>query len=100
MPNITWYGPEFGEGSTGDRVSHTTPVVKKLKEKSTEIQRRAAWFLDSRARHRTGDSKVTVKHHPTTYLDSYVELEDHTNAYGAVGIEMEHHVLRDAANSI
>lgn len=103
MPRIRWYGPDKGKGSTGDRVSHTTPVVDAVKAKANEIGAKAAFLLDSRALHRTGDSQIHVKHHPTTYLDSWVYLKDPSDGpeeHGAAyGIELRHHVLRDALDS-
>lgn len=96
MPDIEWYGPPFGKGSTGDRVSHTTPVVDALRSKANEIGRTAAFLLDARSRHRTGDSQVKVVHYPKTDLDSVIELHDPDGKGGSAGIEMEHHVLRDA----
>lgn len=103
MPRITWYGPKFGHNSTGDRVSHTFAVAKALKEKANEIGHQAAWNLDTRPKERTGASQIRTRHYPITDMDSYVYLEDLSQGdsqYAAMGIEMEHHVLQDAVDSV
>jgi hypothetical protein len=104
VPKIYWYGPKYGDGSTGDRVSHTYRVAGALRLKAMEIAHVAAFLLDSRAQHRTGDSQIKVKHYPTTHLDSIVYLEDPWDkgeTHGAAaGIEKTHHVLRDAVDSV
>ena len=98
MPNITWYGPSSnrGEGSTGDRVSHTEPVVEAIKAKANDIARRAAFLLEARAKERTGDSQIKVKHHPRTYVDSVVYLEDPNGEKAATGINLHHKIFEDA----
>jgi hypothetical protein len=112
VPNINWYGPEFGSGSTGERVSYTRPVADKVRDKAIEIGRRAAWFLDSRPEirreHGELSSEVEVMHWPTPgvraktgpNIDSHVILTDPLGKGAAAGIEKRHRVLHDAANSM
>jgi hypothetical protein len=100
VPKIRWYGPQFGDGSTGDRVSHTTPVVNAVTAKAKEIGYKAAWLLDTRAMHRTGESQIRVSHHPATWVDAHVLLEDPNDKRAAAGIEKTHHVLQDAVDSV
>jgi hypothetical protein len=68
-----------------------------------EIAHEAAWLLDERAKERTGDSQIRTRHYPVTDMDSYVYLEDLSHGesrWAAMGIEMEHHVLQDAVDSV
>lgn len=113
MPNIKWYGPKRGHGSTGHRVSYTRPVAAAVRLKAMEIAHEAAFLLDSRAQRRTGDSQILTRHYPnpgfekgstgSPIIDSFVLLADPDPGNGkgrdkgaAASIEITHNVLRDA----
>lgn len=94
MPKIYWYGPEFGNGSTADRVSHIHDVADALKETANEIGHKAAFLLDSRAIQRRqemdGAAEIKTLHYPGTKLDSYAYLKDPNNKGAAQAIENGH----------
>jgi hypothetical protein len=94
MPKIYWYGPAYGNGSTGDRVSHTYPVAKALRRVANDIAHDAAFLLDSRSRLRRqgedGSAEIKTLHYPATQMDSYAYLIDPNNKGAAQGIENGH----------
>lgn len=123
MPRIHWYGPRYGSDSTHDRVSHTYAVAGAVRLKAMEIAHVAAFLLDAKAQHRTGDAQITTMHWPSpgvrastgANIDSYVLLEDPDNKRAAQGIENGHwyttkdgkrewieglHVLKEASESV
>ena len=87
MPKIYWYGPEMGEGSTGDRVSHTYPVVNAMRSAATAIGMRAKFNLETYPQHRTGGAQIGMQQEK---LDFYVYLRDPNNHAAAQGIENGH----------
>lgn len=111
MPRIRWYGPEYGKGSTGERVSYTRPVAHAVRHKADEIGHMAEFLLDSRPEvrreHGAFSSNIIVRHWPTAgmrsstgpSIDSQVYLVDPSGKGGAAGIEKRHHILEDAAGS-
>lgn len=91
MPKIEWYGPEKGQGSTGDIVSHTYPVVNAMRSGAQRIAFQAAFNLDSYPERRKanpeGHAKIGMQQEK---LDFYVYLYDPRNKAAAQGIENGH----------
>jgi len=87
MPRIYWYGPEFGKGSTHDRVSHTYPVVNSMRSHAYRMAIDARFNLDSSPEHRTGRSQIGMQQE---LLDFYVYLHDPENFKAAKSIEDGH----------
>lgn len=93
MPNIDWYGSDFGPGSTGERVSYTEPVAKAVKHKALAIAYKASWLLDSKPKTRTGESDIQTMHYPSLgarastgpNIDSFVILTDPNGGDGVSG---------------
>ena len=115
MPNIDWYGPEYGKGGTMEKVAYTLPVAKAVRSKANAIAHRAAFLLDSRAHQRrqdkAGSAEIHVSHWPNPVaanshgttganIDSLVYMTDPENKRGAKSIEEGHNIVDHEGNVV